>query len=229
VVGPWLGILILERSGSNFTWLFTSSIALTAMALATVWPLHQSVPSAIRTTGGRWISPRAWLPAATVFFSAVTYGGVVSFLPVAVGEKQVSVFFSVYAASLGLSRPASGYLADKFGRAVVILPCLLLLSVSIAMLARTASTAGLVLSAIVYGIGFGGSGPALNAFLIDRVPPEERGAGMGMYAAAFECGLALGSVGLGFILEHSDFSRMLLAASVAPIVGCTLFALRWRK
>jgi predicted MFS family arabinose efflux permease len=50
-----------------------------------------------------------------------------------------------------------------------------------------------------------------------------------MYTAAFELGLALGSVALGFVLEHGGFARMWLAAAAAPLVGFALFAARWRR
>ena len=229
VVGPWLGTVILARANNDYLWLFTSTIGLTAVALATIWPLHASAPVVTATTNGRWISPRAWLPAITILFAAFTYGGVVSFLPVYASPKQVSIFYCVYALSLGLSRPIGGYIADKVSRRAVVLPCMLLLAASMAALAWKLSTMELVIVAILYGIGFGGAGPALNALLIDRVLPEERGAAMGMYAAGFELGLSVGSVTLGAVLGWKNFQVMWLVAAVAPFVGFAVFGLGSRK
>lgn len=227
VVGPWLGTVILGHS--DYPWLFTSTIGLSAIALATIWPLHASAPPMSKSSNGRWISPRAWLPSITILFAACTYGGVVSFLPVYASPKQVSIFYSIYAVSLGLSRPLGGWIADKVSRRAVVLPGMFLLSASMAALAWKLSTTELVIVAILYGIGFGGTGPALNALLIDRVPPEERGAAMGMYAASFEFGLAIGSIALGAVLGWTSFQTMWLVAAVAPLIGLVAFALGVRK
>jgi len=230
VIGPWLGTVILEQAGYDYLWLFSLSIGLTVLALATIWPLHRGAPAAMPGGEGRWITPKAWLPAATIFFAAFTYGGVVSFLPVyVVAQKQVSLFYCVYAVALGLSRPGAGYLADRFGRRQVILPCLFALAASMAALAWKPSLPGLMIVAVLFGIGFGGASPALNAFLIDRVPPEERGAGMGMYAAAFEFGLTIGAVLLGAVLGCWDFRVMWLVAAAAPLFGLATFALGSRR
>lgn len=227
VVGPWLGTVILARS--NFTVLFSIAIGLTALALACIWPLHRKATPVTAHHNGRWISPKAWLTSQTIFFAAITYGGVVSFLPLCVLPKQVSLFYATYAVALGLSRPFGGYAADRFGRATVIIPCLLLLAASMAGLAWADSTAELLVVASLYGIGFGGAGPALNALTIDRVPSTERGAAMAMYAGMFEMGLALGSVVLGLVVNTADFQGMWLVAGAAPVLGMAFFASSYRR
>lgn len=167
-----------------------------------------------------------------VLFSSFTYGGIISFLPLYAEAKaieNVGVFFAAYAVSLGVSRPLSGFLADRYGRPSVILPGLVLMSAALCGLAWIATASQLAIVAVVLGTAFGASGPALTALTIDRVPASERGVAMGMFTGAFELGIASGSVVLGAVLSHAEFAVMWIVAAIAPVVGFSVFAVGWRR
>lgn len=232
VIGPWLGTMVLRNS--SYPFLFTLSILLTAIAVLTIWPLHRQAEPHKQQAAVGWFCRRALLPSMVMFFCACTYGGILSFLPLYIEHCHVSnagIFFSIYAISLGLFRPVAGYFADRHGRQVAILPGAVLLILTFLILPWMPDLTGIVTAAILYGIGWSAMGPALNAFLIDRVESRQIGAAVGMYTAAFELGIALGSVGLGQVLAftHGNFRAMWLSATILPAIGFIVFWIGWKK
>jgi predicted MFS family arabinose efflux permease len=50
-----------------------------------------------------------------------------------------------------------------------------------------------------------------------------------MFTAAFESGLSLGAVVLGFVLAHGDFTRVWLTAGIVPLFGFVFFLIAGRN
>src|SRR5581483_2835778 len=111
----------------------------------------------------------------------IPYGTVVSFLPLVAIERSipsVGAYFTVYAVALIAARSCSGRIADRFGRATVIVPGLLAAAVGIWVIGVAYGLPLLLVGSALYGFGFGSAQPALYALTIDRVAPEARGLAM---------------------------------------------------
>ena len=93
-------------------------------------------------------------------------------------------------------------------------------------LAHSASLFGLTCSAILQGLGFGGVQPALMALVVDRSTPRDRGPALATLMGAFDVGVSFSAIGLGLVLEHTNFMVMYTCAAGVAILGGSVFALR---
>ena len=102
------------------------------------------------------MSRAALFPGFIAVCMTVTFGAVVSFLPLFVKDANLGnpgIYFSVYSIVVVVSRPFAGRLSDRFGRAAVIVPGLVCLAVSMSTLAFAASLPVLLMAAALQGLG----------------------------------------------------------------------------
>uniref|UniRef100_UPI0035E3EBAE MFS transporter n=1 Tax=Paenibacillus sedimenti TaxID=2770274 RepID=UPI0035E3EBAE len=90
-------------------------------------------------------------------------GGSESQIGLAAGVFTLSEFFLVYAITLTLIRPVAGKLSDRIGVVVVIVPALVVTTAALLVLSFSNGFIGVIISAVLYGIGFGSAQPALQA------------------------------------------------------------------
>lgn len=81
-----------------------------------------------------------------------------------------------------------GRLDSRFGRRATLIGCLLIAAVLSALQAGVAAVWQLVALRVVLGLAQGGTGPAIQALLIDVTPPGRRGAAFGLLTTANAAG-----------------------------------------
>ena len=170
----------------------------------------------------KWVSRAALFPGFIAVCMTVTFGAVVSFLPLFVKAADLGnpgLYFSVYSIVVVVSRPFAGRLSDRFGRAAVIVPGMVCLTVAMTTLAFSSSLFGLLVAAALQGLGFGGVQPSIMALVVDRAPLHERGAALATLMGAFDVGVGLSSIVLGAVLEYTDFTVMFLCAGGVALIG----------
>jgi MFS family permease len=133
------------------------------------------------------------------------------------------VFFTTFAAVVLLTRPFAGRLADQVGHRRFVMPCFLLTSAGLALLARSASRGGMALAAAVFGLGFGSLYPAFAAHVVKHVAEGRRGAAFGGILAAFDTGIGTGSIVLGAIIERRGFEAAYGAAAALSALALPMF------
>ncbi len=159
----------------------------------------------------------------------LTYSAVISFMPVYVqkhGVDNPGLFFTAFAISLVATRPVAALLSDKYGRAVVIAPGLLVTAGAMAGLSIASSVTMLVLVALLYGVGFGSAAPTLLAQAVDKIRPQNRPAGMSTLLIGLEAGMLCGSIAMGFVLEPLGYTGMFLLAASIPFLSLLGFLAR---
>jgi len=173
-------------------------------------------------------SKAALFPGFVAMCMTMTFGAVVSFLPLFVQAHNLGnpgVFFTVYSIIVVASRPIAGRMADRYGRATVIVPGMACLVVAMIILAYTTSLWGLLWSAALQGLGFGCVHPAIMALVVDRSTQHDRGPALATLMGAFDVGVGLSAIGLGQILERTDFTTTYLCAAGIAFIGGGAFAL----
>ncbi|MBI3003585.1 MAG: MFS transporter, partial [candidate division NC10 bacterium] len=135
--GPAVGMWLIGDGAFGGLFLTAGSVAAAAVLLATAVP--ETFPAgAAPAVPGPLFSRAALLPSGAMLSLCITYGAVVSFLPLLgrqVGMGNPGLFFTVYAAFLVLTRPQAGLLSDRVGRAAVILPGMALVAAAMGTLA----------------------------------------------------------------------------------------------
>jgi MFS family permease len=144
----------------------------------------------------------------TLFLYSFGYGGITSFVALYAQEAGIQfkgIYFLTFAVTILLTRPFLGRMADRWGRKPILLPCLGLIAVGMALLAVSARLPFLVLSAVIFGTGFGSAYPAFAAYILERVDARRRGATFGTILLAFDTGIGSGSMLLGTLIQHYGY------------------------
>ncbi len=233
-IGPFLGGLLMRAYSLPVLFAASAGMGLTSLAIVSLLREPAKAPSSpmVVSTPRPLICRSAVFPSLVMFSLALTYGTVLSFLPLLAVERKIEnfeVFFTAFALALIVVRASAGELSDRFGRAAVVVPGMALTIVAMALLAVANTLPMLLLVALVYGLGFGAVNPALQAFTVDRAGLADRGAAMATFSAAFDLGIGIGSVVLGYILQVSTFSAMYLTAAGCVAAGLAGFILVSRR
>ncbi len=143
-----------------------------------------------------------------------TFGGLITFTSIYTVERDLgdpALFFVVYAVILMLTRPLAGNLSDRRRRETVLLPGIALTGAALAVLGLASAPWMLVTVAALYALGFGASQPALQAMVVDRIPPNRRGAAHAAFFIAFDLGIGFGAMLLGALSGAVGIPTMFFA------------------
>ena len=225
--GPALGAALIPLIG--FTGLFSLCAFLGLLSLLFVQAIReQSQERAHNYTRPPLFSTAALLPGFVAMCMTMTFGAVISFLPLLVQAHNLGnpgLYFTVYALIVVASRPIAGRLADRFGRVRVIVPGMACLVVAMTLLAFTTTWWGLLWAAALQGLGFGCVHPAVMALVVDRSTQHDRGPALATLMGAFDIGVGLSAIGLGIVLEQTNFTVTYLCAAGIALIGGGVFAL----
>ncbi|MHB0971173.1 MAG: MFS transporter [Thermoanaerobaculia bacterium] len=228
-VGPLLGGILLFRHGFTATFLATGGFALLALLFAS--GIRDPKPRATADAPYGFASG-ALLPAVTLFLSSLSYGSLTAFLPVELAEQpgRAGAFFTWFAISILLSRPFAGRLADRLGRAAIIVPGLLLSAIGTYLIGYATNPAVLPIAAVVYGVGSAGlSFPVLMALSIDRAGAGSRSMAMATVFVAYDLLIALGAALLGLVYERWGFVAMNGVGAAAVVLSLIIFVAGTRR
>jgi MFS family permease len=221
-LGPATGIALAHALGFVALFAVATAVAAIGLVLTSLAPetltARGRVPFRLATT----ISRAALFPSVLVLGLMLTYGALITFLPLHADAHGVNpgVFFLVYALALTAVRQPAGRLSDRRGRAPIAATGLLVIAMALVVVAVSDGMAGLVAAGLVYGIGHGMAQPALVAWCVDGVATAERGRAMGTFYTALELGIAVGAIAAGFGVARAGFvATFLVAAAVALTVA----------
>lgn len=188
---------------------------------------HSKSPFRPKAAGRRVVFfEKSVLPAtATTFFLSIVYGGITTFAPHFAESIQVNpgTFFLVYAVTLTAMRPVAGKLSDRYGAVSVIVPTLVVTTFALLMLSISDGLIGVIVSAVLYGIGFGSAQPALQATTLRLAYPDRRGGATASFMTAFDLGIGLGAIMLGWVSQYTGYQVLFTVCAVSAVVSQLIF------
>ncbi|MHB1654252.1 MAG: MFS transporter [Desulfitobacteriaceae bacterium] len=230
-VAPALGLFLISQYG--FTALFFSSAGSIFIAILVALLISYQNVSYDKTKAKPVLFEKsAFQPSLVMFFITMTYGAIVTFLALYathLGIANIGPFFTVYALTLMIVRPLLGRLADKRGFDIVMIPGIICILTAMILLAKAQSLGLLLVSAVVYGLGFGAVQPSLQAMTVINVPFNRRGAANGTFYSAFDLGIGLGSAIWGAVAQAFGYSIMYLWAALPALLALVLYVLFARR
>jgi MFS family permease len=208
-VAPGLGLWLYHR---GWAWLCASTGLLNLAMAGIAWTLPEGAVKP-RKEGEQLLSRRLveWrilLLSLTLFLYSFGYGAITSFAGLYAasrGIRPTSLYYTTFALAVLVTRPTVARFADRVGHRQVLYPCLLLISAGLAILALWSSRRGLIVSGVVFGVGFGAAYPVYVAHLLRHVHAERRGAAFGAVLAAFDTGIGTGSIVTGVLVQRWGF------------------------
>lgn len=224
-VGPSIGLNVMKQAGFQeltmlgliasvvifpLLWLSRSKHDVKADAAAPADSNAQNKPKQAPAAKPEF-NRRLLFPALLNVLLSITYSGLLSFLALFgdyVHIGQIGLFFLFNAVTVILVRPFSGRIFDRFGHATVLIPAGLFVTASMIVLSNTHAMPMLVVSALLYGVGFGAIQPTLQAWMLRSSTPEQYGMANSMFYNSTDLGVAAGAILLGAISATTSYPVM---------------------
>jgi MFS family permease len=237
-VAPPLAFWIMQHGG--WRWICISCAALNIVMGAIAWlmPDHPvaevqlSLPLERLGASTSFVEWRVLALSMTLFLYSFAYGAITSFSAMyadAIGVSPKSLYLTVLALVMLVTRPLSGVLADRIGYRRVFMPCLVLIAAGLTILAAGRTVTPLVLSAVFFGVGFGTAYPVFVAYVMRDVHPARRGAAFGAILAAFDTGIGTGSTTVGWLIQRFGFSTGFGVAAALSAIALPYFIVADRR
>lgn len=218
-IGPMIGLNVMKHSGFgtlNMIGMITLILAFPVLLLSRSLPADSKRRSLQKSKASAKpikvpFNMKLIFPAFLNFLVAITYSGLLSFIAL-FGESvqlgQVGLFFLFSAISIIIIRPISGKIFDKSGPAAVLIPAAFCVIASLIVLSYTTSMPMLIISALLYGLGFGAIQPTLQAWMLRSSTPAQYGMANSMFYNSTDLGVAGGALVLGMISAASNYGIM---------------------
>lgn len=216
--GPLIGLSMLDGYG------FPSLTVLGTLSVAFIIPLllgFRSIPAqpskpavidaAVPNRKKAPFNAKLLVPASLNVLLSITYGGLLSFLALFGKEVHlghVGLFFLFNVFTILIVRPISGRLFDSRGHSAVLIPAAILIFLSLTLLSFADNLPLLIVSALIYGLGFGATQPTLQAWMLRDSAPERHGTANSLYYNATDLGVATGAMALGIVASHTSYAVM---------------------
>jgi MFS family permease len=227
---PAAGLFLVRSHG--YPAAFWTAAGLTTLALLLSLFLEARPREPLRSFNvGNLLAWNAVAPAGVLMLHAMTYGGLLTFLPLLAEERGLGdpgLFFTIYALALVILRGTAGRLSDRFGRPAAIGPGLASGGVALLVLAFAQVRWVMLAAALLFALSMGFVQPPSLAWGLD-LGGQRRGTAMATMVAAQDMGIALGGAFLGGIGSVAGLRPLFEAAaglSALALLGLVVLARR---
>jgi len=234
-VAPPVGFWIYSH---GWIWVCGSALALNVLMAVIAWRLPDDRHDAHADQAAHEHQPAGVVEwrllglSATLFLYSFAYGGITSFTALYADALDItpkSIYLTVMALAIFVSRPLSGRIADRFGYRRVFVPCLVLITVGLTILVFADTRSWMVVSALVFGAGFGTAYPTFAAYLMQQVAASRRGTAFGSMLAAFDTGIGTGSTAMGGLIGRFGFAGAFGVAAALSALALPYFLVADRR
>ena len=236
VVGPMVGLLIMEHFSSTALFAALSILAALSVVMSTM-----RLPDAVilpqgarrRLSVQTFIERRALAPALIAGILFFAYGSVLTFIPLytrSLGlSAETSLFYACYAGAILVTRPFVGRIFDRMGPDYTVYPGVLLFAVGMALLGSITGLTGLIGAALLLGAGFGAVTPALQTLAVRSVPSSRAGVATATYFWSLDISVGLAAAGLGIVAVTYGYAFTYRIVDVVVITVAALCYTIWRR
>jgi MFS family permease len=142
-----------------------------------------------------------------------------------IDEGQTGLILAVYTLAALLIRPFTGYLIDRYGRKVFYITSLLLFAIIFAGYPVAGAFSLMLIVRFTHGLVWGVTTTTGSTLIVDIVPAQRRGEGIGLYGLAMTIPMAIGPLTGLQLTQNNNYTLMFLFAGALAFTGF-LLALR---
>jgi MFS family permease len=231
-LAPYLGMLLINQFGFTALFLVCTALSLSTLLITLNLGKIQGVPIENQSTQNQSFLNRDVLPSGIMaFLLNAIWGSLGAFFPLYAlrhGVSNPGIFFAFIAITLILGRSLGGKILDIYTREKVIIPCFVVIIVSIVVLTFSTTLLMFILVAIVFGTGWAFLYPSLVVYAVESSGPA-RGPAMGTFTALADLGAGIGPMIVGMILEWTNYPVMFLSLTLIGIINFLYFRYTIRK
>jgi MFS family permease len=222
-IGPMFGIWVTQNQSYHALFLFAVGLSVAALLLMFRAKMPFRAQSGVRRIV--FFEKSVLSVVASNFFLFIAYGSITTFVPLFSNSIKVNsgAFFLAYAATLALIRPIAGKLSDRHGETFVIVPALVITISALIVLSFSTGLFSVLVSAVLYGIGFGSVQPALQAVTIRLARPDRIGVANASLSTATDLGIGLGAIMLGWVSQFTSYKVLFMVSAVSVAFSLVLF------
>jgi MFS family permease len=192
-IGPSLGELLYHSSGFHLVWAFAAAAPLLGALVALRLPDPFEPSDAGR---GPLIARESIRPGSALSLASVGYAAMASFIVLhlqAHGNSHGAIAFTVFAATVVLTRLLAGDLPDRVGPLRCAAGAATVEALGLALIALATNLPIAIVGAAAMGTAFSLLYPSLSLVVVNRVPEARRGAALGTFTGFFDLGVGLGA------------------------------------
>jgi MFS family permease len=163
---------------------------------------------------------------------AIIFGGIMTFFPLllsTVSGANIGIFFMVESAMIIACRFLVAHLSDRWGKGPVFTYSFLVILVAVFLISEINTLMVMLICAVLFGTGSALCSPALFAFIADSSDPSARGTVFSFFSGAFDIGVIVSGVILGFVADMTGIRNMFVITSASGFICLVLFALFIKK
>ncbi len=231
-IGPTVGVLLKDRLGYPITYFIFGCLMVCAIIAALFLRLMPSPHIPFNLKLENMVAKEAVLPAVITFLIALGFTTINSFLLVYAEERGISgasLFFTVYALTMLLTRPAIGKLTDKYGFVKVGIPSVFTTACSLILIGISTNLPMLLFAAFINAFGYGAVMPALQSLSMRAVVPERRGSASSTNYIGQDTATLLGSTLAGYVAAIAGYTPLMWISMAIPVILAVLFIFQFRK
>ena len=174
------------------------------------------------------IEKTAVLAASLIFFIGIVVSSITTYLALYSYERgitNIGYFFAIQSVAVLLSRLVNGRIADKKGYAVVIIPSIISLAGAMVLLFFAKTPLMFMMTAFLYGLGYGTLTSTCQALSVLKAKPERRGSAISTYYLGMDAGNGTGTILNGVISNTFGFAYMFLFSLIPLTIGLIIFVI----
>lgn len=232
-IGPTVGVFLRDSFGYNATYIINACVMLCAVLVSAIFVrLAPRKPAKFELKLDNMIAKEALIPAGITFLVAMGFTSINAFMLVYAEERGISggsLFFTVYAVSMLMTRPMIGKLTDKYGLVKVSIPALLMTACSLVLIGNAANLPMLLFAAFVNAFGYGAVQPALQSLCMKSVPPERRGSAASTNHIGLDSATIIGPTVCGWVASVFGYVPLMWVCMTLPILLGVIFVFLFQK
>lgn len=224
-VGPAVGLIVLR-----YGWFVLCAEMATLSAITLLWAWRLPVVEVRATTPfpalrefWDWRVSRTALSMSVIAFG---YGGVTTYVAILSMERRIQpeyLYFVVLALTIILVRIFTSHLGDRFGPKPILYPSFAAIPIALAILSAAQTRWQMIVSAVLFGVGFGGAFPAFAAFILAMTDVRRRARTFGSIVWAFDTGIGTGSLMIGTLGQRYGLGKAFGMAAALSCLAIPIF------
>ncbi|GIN88900.1 hypothetical protein J6TS2_52860 [Heyndrickxia sporothermodurans] len=227
IIAQSLGIFIYDTF--SFDVLIWSSVILSLSAVIALQFVHSPAPVKREKQPFRFLDmifeKEAWFPALLAVFTTPGFGAIITFLVLFGKQKDLEhifLFFLINATVSTIIRPFTGKWYDNKGPWSIIIVSAMLGFLSLIILSYATNDLLLIISAILFGAGYGTIMACLQTWAVQKVSEEKSGAANATFYSSFDVGVGVSAFVLSVLAEWVSIEMIFRMVSLSFIVVAVL-------
>ena len=175
---------------------------------------------------GFYLDSHVLKTALIAFFVVFPYGGIIGYIASYgqdIGVAQIGLYFTCYAMAVFVVRLFVGKMSDRYGIPMVLIPGIVSMAAGLVILFWAQALPLFLVSAVLFGFGFGSVVPVLQATAYTFCPADRRGAVSATLFATMDLAYGLGAIFLGLGVKYIGYRYAFVGSASIVMLGLVMF------